>query len=125
MACPARPKAAARDHHRLGVMRQPVQPGRGEQRIAEQVWPLGWRTVTGQEDAANFVPFINHVIEIGGRRVAAWLEPEIVEHEQVRPQIHSEPLFPGAVGAATMDVLQHFVGVDEQHLKPLPTRFVG
>jgi len=47
-----RPEAAAGDDDRVGAMGQTVQSSRGQQRAAEEVWPLLGRPVAGKHDAA-------------------------------------------------------------------------
>lgn len=51
-------KTAPRDDQRFGLMRQPIQPRRGQQRVAEQIRPFGRRAVTGHQDAAQLVALV-------------------------------------------------------------------
>ena len=57
-------EALAGDDDHLGVVGQAVEPGRGEQRVAKEVGPLGRRTVAGEHDAALLVALVDDVVEV-------------------------------------------------------------
>ena len=57
-----RPEAAAGDDDHLGAVGQAVQPSRGQQRAAEEVWPLLGCPVAGKHDAAAFVALVDDVV---------------------------------------------------------------
>src|ERR687891_298680 len=122
---PLGPETAPSDDHGLGMMRQPIQPGGGQEWIAKQVWPLRGSPVTGDQNAAKFIALVHDIVEVRRGRVDQGFQPEVVEHEQIRAPIELETLGPGPIGPATMEVLEHLVGVDEEHIKPLSTRFMG
>ena len=118
-------ETAPSDNHGLGMRRQPIQPGGGQERIAKQVGPLRGSPVTGDQHAADFIALVHDIVEVRRGRVDQGFQPKVVEHEQLRAQIKLETLGPGPIGPATMEVLQHLVGVDEEHITLLSTRFMG
>ena len=122
---PLGPETAAGDHQGLGMRRQPIQSSGGQEWMAKKVRPLRGRAMTGDEHAAHFVAFIDHIVEIRGGEIDQGLQPEVIQHEQLRAQIAAQPFHPGAIRSAPMEMLEHRVGIDEQHNKTLPARFMG
>lgn len=72
-------EALAGDDDHLGMMRQAVEPGRGEQRIAKEVGPLGGCAVAGEHDAALLVALVDDVVEVFRAGRGERLEPEVVQ----------------------------------------------
>ena len=118
-------EAGAGNDDNCGAMRQTVKTGRSEQGIAEESRPFGRRPVAGQHDAALLIAFIDDVIEIFWARRGQRLEAKVIQDEQVWTQIALQAPFEGVVGATAIDLLQHLVGVDEEHVKALSTGFMG
>jgi len=66
-----------------------------------------------------------HVVEVFRRRGAQGFEAEVVQDEQVGAKVELEATFEGPVGASTVDVLQHTVGIDEQDVVSSAASLVG
>src|SRR5207245_419088 len=62
---------------------QAIEGRRREQRLAEELRPLRAIAITGQQDRAAFIPFIDDVVQILGTRGAQRFEPEVVEVEDL------------------------------------------
>jgi hypothetical protein len=116
--------APPRQDQRLRPMCQAIQSGGGEQGIPKQLRPLRRRSVARNHNAADLVAFVNHVIEVGGRRSGEGLEPEIIQDEEVGPDIGGQAALKGIVSPSPMQVRQHLVGGDKEHVEALPTGFV-
>ena len=111
---PLGPETGAGDDDDVGLVGQAIQTCRGQQGGSEQVGPLLQGAVTGEHNATPLVPLVDDVVEVlGGRRVQR-LEPEVVQHQQVRAEVGLEAPLQGAISAAAVDVLEHAVGIDEQ-----------
>ena len=106
-------------------MRQPIQPGDGQGRMAKQVGPLRGSPVPRDQHVADFIALVHDIVEVRRGRVDQGFQPTVVEHEQLRAQIKLETLGPGPIGPAPMEVLPHRVGVDEEPIKRLSTRVMG
>jgi hypothetical protein len=119
------PETAPGDDQGLGMMRQPIQACRGQQRIAKQVRLRCGRTVTGDEHAARFVPCIDHIVEIRGGGIDQGLQPEVVQHKPRRAQIPAQPFRPRAIRPPAMEVQQPLGGVAEEDIKARPACFMG
>lgn len=104
---------------------QPVEGGRGEQRLAEELRPLGPVTIARHNNGRLLIPFVDDVVKILGPWGAQGLEPEVIEHQQGRPRVAREALLMGAVGAATGEMGEHLGGVDEEDLVTPTTRLMG
>ncbi|MDY7029658.1 MAG: hypothetical protein SVR04_15310 [Spirochaetota bacterium] len=73
---------------------------------SEQVGSLLQGAVTGEHNATLLVPFFDDIVEVlRGRRVQR-LEPEVVQHRQVRAEVGLEVPLQGAISAAAVDVLE-------------------
>ena len=69
----------------LGPMGEPIQPGRGQERVPKEGRPFGRGAIAGEQDAAPLVPLIDHIIEIFGGWGRERFQPKVVQDEQVRP----------------------------------------
>src|SRR6266704_2325520 len=112
------------DHHGLGPIKQTIQPSGSQKRIVENIGPLGRGTVGCQQNAALFVALVDDVVQVFGTGRLDGLEPEIVKNEQVRSQISGEAALQAAIGAATVDVLQHFLSGNEKDIEALAGGFL-
>ena len=111
------PEAVAGDDDLVGVVRQPIQRGRGEERALEQVRPLGEGAVAGDDERALLVALVDDLVEVLGSGRVQGLEPEVVEDEQVGADVGGQAALVGAVGAAAVEVRQHPRGRDEQDVE--------
>src|SRR5262245_34679084 len=75
------PEALAGDLDEVRAVRQAIEGGRGEERLAEEVGPFSSVAVGSQEDGATFVPLVNDVVEILGAGRPQRFEPEVVEDQ--------------------------------------------
>ena len=64
-------EAGPGDDHHSSIVGQAIQACRGQQGITEQVGPLFWRAVAGEEDAPAFVTLVDDVVEVLRSR---WVE---------------------------------------------------
>src|SRR5439155_20122678 len=103
---------------------QAIEGRRREQRLAEELRPLRAIAITGQQDRAALIPFVDDVVQILGAGGAQRFEPEVVEDEQVRPRVAREPGVTGAVGTTAGEVGEHLVGAHEEDLMAAATGFV-
>lgn len=120
-----RPIAGAVDNQHFRAIPQTVQAGRRQERVEKDIGPLVRGAVAGQDDAALLVAPVDNVVQVAGRWRLERLEPEIVQHQQVRPQIGLQPAFPGAIGAATVEVLKQLGHGGEEGVKALSARLVN
>ena len=118
-------EAGTGDDDHVGAVIEPIQTGRSQQGVSEQVGPFFGCTVAGEDDATSLVACVDDIIEIFGCRRMQRFEPKVIQHQQVGTKVGLKAAFQGAIGAATVDMLQHTVGVDEQSSKTLATGFVG
>jgi hypothetical protein len=106
-------------------MKKPIESGAGEQRIGKEIGPLAGSAVGSEQDTALLIAFSNDIIEVmrtwGGER----LETEVVNDEEVRPQIGGETPLEGIIGASPVEMLEHAVSIDEKDSEALDTRCVG
>jgi len=124
-AASASPVAGAGDEKRMGVVRQAVQAGRGQQRVSKQVGPLGGCAVTGKQDTPALVALVDDVIQVFRRGRLERLEPEIVQDQEVRAEIDLQAAVQGAVGPAAVDEAQHAVRVGKENVVASPAGLVG
>ena len=94
-------EALTGDLDEVRAMRQAIERGGREERLPEEVWPLGAVAIRGQENRAALIPFVDEVVEILGARRAQRLEAEVVEDEQIGAGVASEAGLARAVGAAS------------------------
>ena len=80
-------EAVAGEDEDLGAVGQSVEARRGQEWIAEEVRPLGGRTVAGQQEAALLVALVDDIVEVFWRRGLERLETKVVQKEQVRAQV--------------------------------------
>jgi hypothetical protein len=118
-------EAFALQDNDFGAVGQAVQARRSQEWIAKEFRPLTGGAVGSEQDTALFVTLINNVIEILRTGRAQWFEAKVIQDEQVRAQVRLQATFQGAIGAATVEMLQHLVGIDEEHIKTEPARLVG
>ena len=116
--------AGAADDDHFGAIQQAVKPGRGQERIQEQVGPLIGGAVAGEQDAAALVALVNHIIQVFGARRLDRFETEIIQDEQIGAQVVAQPALPGAICPATVEVLEHFLDAHEKHIKALAGGFL-
>src|SRR5438876_4654306 len=117
-------EALTGDLDEVRAVSQAIECRRREQRLAEELRPLRAIAITGQQDRAAFIPFIDDVVQILGTRGAQRFEPEVVEDEQVRPRVTREPGVTGAVGTTAGEVGEHLVGAHEEDLVAAATGFM-
>ena len=118
-------EAGSGDDDHVSTVGQAIQAGRGEQRIAEQLRPFLRGTIAGEQDAAALVPLVDDVVEVLRGRRSQWLEPEVIQHQQVGTEVGLEASFQSAVGTPPVEVLEHTIGVDEESGVAPSTGFVG
>ena len=109
---------AADDEH-LGPIQEPVEARGGQQRVEEQIGPLIGSAVGGQQDAAVLVALVDDIVQIFWAGLLKRLEAEVIQDQQIRTQVERDPPFPGPIRPAAVEVLEHFLGVDEQHIQTL------
>jgi hypothetical protein len=119
------PEAGARDLDEVGAVGEPVEGGRGQERLAEEVRPLGPIAVAGQQDRGLLIPLVDDVIEVLGPGRAQGFEAEVVEDQEIGTGVPEEALVVSAVGPAAGEVGEHLGGVDEQHVEAATTGLVG
>ena len=92
-------------------MGQSVQRRRGEERIAEEVGPLGGRPVTREEQTPPFIALANDLVQVvhAGRREGA--KTEVVQDEQITGVQLFEDFAIRGVGARREEVGQQHVQV--------------
>jgi hypothetical protein len=83
---------------------EPVESGRGEERFAEQIRPLGAITIAGEQDRGLLIPLVDDVIQVLGTRRAQGLEAEVIEDEQIGARVAKQALVMRAVGPPTGQV---------------------
>ena len=115
--------APGADPH-LRMMRQPIEAGRGQQRIAKEVRPFRRRPVTGDQEAAHCRARLDDIVAVGRRGIDQGFEPEVVQDESLWVQIPAQALGPGAIGPAPMEMLEPLMGVDEEPVQARPARFM-
>jgi hypothetical protein len=108
-----------------GPVGQPIERGRGEQRLAEEVRPLGPVAVRGQQNGGLLIAFVDDVVEVLGAGRAEGLQAEIVKDQQGGAGVAGEAVLVGAVGAAPGEVAEHLVGGHAEDLIAAATGFVG
>jgi len=113
------------DDEHVSAMRQPIQPGGREQWIGEPGRPFGRRTITGQQNRAVLIAFVDDVIEILRGRWLHRFEAEVINDQKIGPGIAGEAFVVGAIGTPSMEVAQHFVSVGEDDIETAPTSFVS
>ena len=118
-------EAGTGDDDDLSAVSEPIQTGRGQERIAEQVRPFLRGPVTGEQDTAAFVPLIDDVVEVLGSGRVERFEAEVVQDQQIRAEVGLEAAFQGVVGATAVEMLEHAVGVDERSGVATTTGLVG
>src|SRR5437879_8477018 len=99
-------EALTGDLDEVRAVGQAIEGGGREQRLAEEVRPLRAVAIRGQENRAALIPFVDDVVEILGARRAQWLEPEVVEDEEIGARVASEAGLARAVGTAAGEVGQ-------------------
>src|SRR3989449_378055 len=118
------PEAVAGDDDLVGVVRQAVEGGGGEERALEQVRPLGEGAVAGDDERALLVALVDDLVEVLGAGRVQGLQSEVIEDEEVAAHVGGETAFVGAVGAAAVEVRQHPRCRDEQNVEASAAGFV-
>src|SRR5450759_4857200 len=73
LAAGLRPVAGAGDNQHLSFVAEAIEPGRGQQRVQENIRPLRRGAIGSQDDTALLVTAVNHVVEVaGGGPMAPW-----------------------------------------------------
>ena len=72
-------------------MEQPVQNGRGDDAVAEQLAPLAEPLVGGEDDAAPLVPGRHEGEEGGGRFPVVGPDAELVHDQDLGRQVDPHP----------------------------------
>src|SRR5947209_7468211 len=67
----------ARDLDEVGAVRQSIERSRGQQRLPEELGPLGAIAIAREQDRAAFVPLVDDVVEVLGPGHPQRLEPEV------------------------------------------------
>ncbi len=106
-------------------MGQAVQPRAGEERVAEEVRPLGRRAVAGEDDAPALVALVDDVVQVDGPLWREGFEAEVVDAEQGRLDVAGEAALVTAVGPAGVAVGQELVRRAEEDVEALAGRLVG
>ena len=91
----------------------------------EEIWPFGGGAVGCQQDAAFFVTFVDDIVQVFRPRRLDRFETKVIENQQVRAQVGIDAAFQAAIRASAVDMLEHFLGGDEQHVKTLSRRFLS
>jgi hypothetical protein len=73
------PEALASNLDEVRPMSQPIEGGRGQQRFAEELGPLGAVAIRGQTEWSPFISLVDDVVQIFGAGGPEVLEPEIGE----------------------------------------------
>src|SRR5215472_14785445 len=102
-------EAGARDLDEVGAVGEAVEGGRGEEGLAEKVWPFRPIAIAGQDDRRFLVAFVD----------------EVVEDEQIGARVARETLLMGAVGAAAGEMREHLGGVNEEDIKAAAAGFMS
>src|SRR5215831_6462163 len=118
-------EAGARDLDEVGAVGEAVEGGRGEEGLAEKVWPFRPIAIAGQDDRRFLVAFVDDVVEVFGAGPAEGLQPEVVEDEQIGARVARETLLMGAVGAAAGEMREHLGGVNEEDIKAAAAGFMS
>ena len=108
----------------MGMMREPVERRRREQRALKQIGPFGERPVRGDDERAAFVALLDHFVEIFRSGRGQRLEAEVVEHQHIGTRVGEQPPLVGAVGPAAVEMAEHAGGGDEDDVEAALTRLV-
>ena len=76
-----RSETGTRGDEDFGVMQKPVEARACQQRIAEEIRPLGGDTVAGEHNAALFVARIDDFVKVLRPRRLKGAETEIIKHQ--------------------------------------------
>src|SRR5215472_7654518 len=91
-------EAGARDLDEVGAVGEAVEGGRGEEGLAEKVWPFRPIAIAGQDDRRFLVAFVDDVVEVFGAGPAEGLQPEVGEEGKGGARGARGPLLGGAAG---------------------------
>jgi hypothetical protein len=105
-------------------VQQAVHGGVGQQRVAQHGHPLLGRPVAGQQDAASFVAAIDQIVQVVRPSRGQLLQPEVIQHQQVRFEVASQTPLVAALGVGRRQVQQHPVGGGKQNVEAAPGRLV-
>ncbi len=93
--------------------------------IVEELGPLAGSAVAGEQNALLLVALGDDVVDVSRPvRARKWLEPEVVDHEQVGFEVGGEATLDGVVCAAGVEMSEHLVGVGEEDVEALARGFV-
>ena len=118
-------EAAPGDGNDLGMVQESIQPGGSQQWIGKEVGPFGGGAVGGEQDTALLIAFGNDVVEVLRPGCGQGLEAEIINDEQVGSQISGQTSLESIVGPPAVEMVQHFVSIDEEHVEALDARSMG